>query len=295
MNLRKLNWEKVLEEIQNKVEKYLIDNQIKRIIIGISGGLDSALNTVILYPICNKLDIQLVGRYSQIESNKKEEEERASNIAKYFTHQFEVVDLTDLYFYSLSYFDKCDKERKGLVKGFSHARPSNIKFDKPSDLADKIRLGNIKARLRMIDLFNLSALTSNSLVIDNDNMTEHLLGFWTLYGDVGTLVPLSDLFKSEVYELALYIANNLPDEKKEALMACIEATPTDGLGITNSDYEQFGVSSYDEVDNILMVHLGLYQEIIFDVSQEQIDKIISRHVKSEFKRNCPYRIRLNLK
>lgn len=44
------------------------------------------------------------------------------------------------------------------------------------------------------------------------------------------------------------------DEEKQALQSVIDAVPTDGLGITNSDFKQFGVDSYDAVDEILKMY-----------------------------------------
>lgn len=276
MNLRNLNYEKVLANINQELEQYFKDNNIKTVVIGISGGLDSALNTIILKPICDKLGIKIVGRYIHIESNKHAEKERADLIGKNFTHEYKSVDLTDLYFNSLPVYEE----------NFDYVK-TNISF------SDKIRRGNIKARMRMIYLFNLSSQYTNGLVIDNDNMTEHLLGFWTLNGDVGTLTPLASLFKTEVFGLARYIKDYVLTtiSEKNALNNVIYAVPTDGLGITSSDVEQFGVKSYDEVDEILMSELNfIVNHDISKYSSETIDKIMNRHKNSNFKRHCPYKI-----
>lgn len=285
MNLRKLDFEYVYHDIFNKTEKYLVENKIKTVIIGISGGLDSSLNTVILHEICKKNNINIVGRYIHIESNKEEEQQRAEFIGKLFCNDFKSLDLTPLYNVSLGIFEEGQT------------------FENPS-FNDKIRRGNIKARLRMIHLFNLSSQYPNGLVIDNDNMTEHLLGFWTLNGDVGTLTPLASLFKTEVFELAKYVVDNVlkNNDEKQALKLAIEATPTDGLGITSSDVEQFGAKSYEEVDDILMTILGYLPNILIEdikklsvkYSKNTVESIINRHRNSEFKRNCPFKINIEL-
>lgn len=285
MNKRNLNFADVYRQILAKTEEYLLKNNIKTVIDPISGGLDSGLTVAILSKICKKNNIKLVGRYIHIESNKQEEQNRAEMIGKAFCDDFKSLDLTPLYNVSLGIYEE-------------GAEITNPSYD------DKIRRGNIKARMRMIHAFNLSSQYERGLVIDNDNMTEHLLGFWTLNGDVGTLTPLASLFKTEVFELAKYMVNEVLTDsaEKAALVAVIEAVPTDGLGITSSDVEQFGAKSYDEVDDILMTILGYIPEVtVTDIenlsknyTKETVDKVIKRHENSEFKRNCPYRIHVDI-
>ena len=285
MNKRNLNFADVYRQILAKTEEYLLKNNIKTVIDPISGGLDSGLTAAILSKICKKNNIKLVGRYIHIESNKQEEQDRAEMIGKAFCDDFKSLDLTPLYNVSLGIYEE-------------GAEITNPSYD------DKIRRGNIKARMRMIHAFNLSSQYERGLVIDNDNMTEHLLGFWTLNGDVGTLTPLASLFKTEVFELAKYMVNDVLTDsaEKAALAAVIEAVPTDGLGITSSDVEQFGAKSYDEVDDILMTILGYIPEVtVTDIenlsknyTKETVDKVIKRHENSEFKRNCPYRIHVDI-
>lgn len=278
-----IDYVKVLGVISNKVKFYLSHYKIKALVIGVSGGLDSGLNAAILSPICKELNIPLIGRYIHIESNKLEERVRAELIGKCFCTDYKEVDLTELYNISLP----------TVEENFT---------DVENTFSDKIRRGNIKARLRMIYLYNL-AQTYNGIVVDNDNMTEHLLGFWTLNGDVGDITPLASLFKTEVFELAKVLANMFKIDSNEykALYEVINAVPTDGLGITSSDVEQFGVKSYDEVDDILIhykygfgydnpVENYLYQKY----GKECVDKVISRHLNSGFKRNHPYKITLDV-
>ena len=90
----------------------------------------------------------------------------------------------------------------------------------------------------------------------------------------------------------------LEDENaKSALQAVIDAVPTDGLGITSSDVEQFGVSSYDEVDDILKSIIYkrdpyMMNKLIDKYGEDVVMKIINRHKNSDFKRNHPYRIKV---
>lgn len=275
----------IISEIQNKVKEYLIKCNIKALVIGVSGGLDSGINCALLSPICKELNIPLYGRYIHIETNKQEEKDRADMIGKAFCTNYKAKNLTEPYHFLVGYTDE-----PTLFGG--------LNFEKQT-YEDKIRRGNIKARLRMIYLYNI-AQKVKGIVVDNDNMTEHLLGFWTINGDVGDITPLASLLKTQVYELSKTYINHLEtDEEKNALQAVIDCVPTDGLGITSSDVEQFGVKSYDEVDRILINYINfnnssdwerIYNALCSDYSQTAVDKVINRHLNSEFKRNHPHKI-----
>lgn len=158
-------------------------------------------------------------------------------------------------------------------------------------------------------LYNLASI-HKGLVISTDNQTEYQLGFWTIHGDVGDFNPLFGLWKTEVYELAKWIevmygtmaegadeATDMDDylNKELAIYKSIALTPTDGLGISNSDLDQIGAKSYAEVDDILQTML-LYKnperekwDILYNkYGEEVVNKVWNRHLASEFKRkNLP--------
>lgn len=263
-----------IKQIQNRVRDYLEQHNIKALIIGVSGGFDSGFNSAILKPVCDELNIPLVGVWIHIESNKKEEEERAVAIGKTFCSVFLEEDLTKEYLQlnrSLNP-DICEKPKEECTR------------------AELIRMGNIKARLRMISLYNLAQFYGG-IVVDNDNKTEHMLGFWTIGGDIGDITPLASFFKTELYELAKeYLTVLKTDEEKAALQSVIDAVPTDGLGITSSDVEQFGVSSYNEVDEILKwIELHPDEPCSYEEGSGE-SKVWWRWKNSEFKRHHPHRI-----
>lgn len=269
---RNLDYDLVLKTIRNKTKDYLLKYKIKSLIMGVSGGLDSGVNCAVLAPICRELKIPLIGRYIQIESNKEEEQMRAEAIGRAFCTEYKNIDLTPLYLSSLSSFEE-DEECDTTLIG------------------ERIRRGNIKARLRMIHLYN-QAGNKKGLVIDNDNQTEHLLGFYTIGGDIGDLTPLFSLFKTEVYKLSHTLYDRLYNiDNKKALQGVIDAVPTDGLGITSSDLEQFKANSYDEVDDILFNMLTNGDEQAMKKQYGDIySNVWNRHLNSSFKRNHPYRI-----
>jgi NAD+ synthetase len=270
MTLR-TNYEEMYNNIQTSLNNYLVTGQLQSLVLGVSGGIDSALATALAKPVCDKLKIPLIGASISIESNTPAEEVRAEKIMKHFCTTAIKEDFTALYM--------------------------NIKFKFGTYAGDmsetetqrKIRHGNIKARMRMIYLYNL-AQARKGLVLSTDNYTEYLLGFWTLHGDVGDYGMFQNLWKTEIYGLSQWIVNNRLETpgSKAALQACIDAVPTDGLGITSSDLDQIGCKTYTEVDQHLL-------SLFFDYKKpedrsEECSKVYERFERSGFKRKNPFNL-----
>ena len=103
-------------------------------------------------PICKELGIPLIGRFLQIESNKKEESDRARLIGNAFCDDFKFKKLDESYYFFLTYL-----EEPSIFGGYEQESKT---------IEDKIRRGNVKARMRMMYLYNLSQKT-NGIVVDN--------------------------------------------------------------------------------------------------------------------------------
>lgn len=258
------DYQKAIDKTRKLLEEYIISNKLNSLVIGLSGGIDSALVAALSYKVCQKLNIPLFGRSITIETNKPEEIQRAKAIGHSYTTDFREINLTDTY---LNF-------RNSVVEDFDTL---NL-----SDFNTKVRLGNVKARVRMVYLYELAS-RNKGLVMSTDNLTELLLGFWTLHGDVGDLGIIQQLWKTEVYEMSKFIAENeANDNQKNALLACVEAIPTDGLGITNSDLDQLKAPTYTDVDNILMEYLETKNP------QLESNPVIQRYFNSHYKRNNPF-------
>jgi NAD+ synthetase len=258
-----MNQELLLKYLREETRKYIIANNIKSLVLGVSGGFDSAIVAAIVNPICEELNIPLIGMSLPSNTNKDEEIERANNIIKYFCKKIPFsmeLDIHDMY-----------------------ANFVNLLSNEHLEM-NKIRKGNIKARIRMILLYDKAQETSG-MVLSTDNYTEYLLGFWTLHGDVGDFGIIQNLYKTELYELAQHIVDNhtIDCNKKKALQACIDATPTDGLGITESDMESIGLPTYKEIDERLQYYMDGGQEI-------ENCPIYSRMIKTNYKRENPYNL-----
>jgi len=264
------DYQPVVDNIRAIIKKYIVESKLQSLIIGVSGGIDSALCAVLAKPVCDELHIPLIGRSITIETNKPEEISRSINVGNHFTHNFKEIDLTQQF------------------QILALMIPEDAKTADKTQHDYKIRMGNLKARTRMLYLYDLAA-ANKGMVLTTDNYTELLLGFWTLHGDVGDYGMIQTLWKTEVYEMSRFLAKLMENQQAaQALLDCVEAVPTDGLGITNSDLDQIGAATYFEVDTILMKYLQ-------NNNDETIKnhKVIQRHLNSEFKRNNPYYIPRN--
>jgi NAD+ synthetase len=284
---KKLNYETVFDTLVEKTQEYVESNHLKAMILGISGGIDSTVVAALCHEVSKQTGIPLIGRSLPIK-NKNDEFSTSKLVGEAFCDNFEVTNLYEVFNKFLT-----------LVDG------DNLVSLKRTPIAD----GNIQARLRMIYLYNLASI-HKGLVLSTDNQTEYQLGFWTIHGDVGDFNPLFGLWKTEVYELAKWIevmygtmaegadeAMDMDDylNKELAIHKSIALTPTDGLGISNSDLDQIGAKSYAEVDDILQTML-LYKNperekwnILYSkYGEEVVNKVWNRHLASEFKRkNLP--------
>lgn len=263
------NCSETVEKIRVKLEEYIIDHNLNSLVLGVSGGIDSALVAALASPVCRKKNIPLIGYSITIETNTEEEIERSVKIGKSFCDEFDVVDLTDSF---LAMYDKL-----------------------PVQKTDKTNRGNAKARLRMIFLYDI-ARTKGGLVLSTDNWTELQLGFWTLHGDVGDLGMIQNLTKTEVYLVSEYLCSVLDESEAKALMACITADATDGLGISKTDLDQIMPdwrdrhsttrSGYAEVDSRLIEWIERKKKLPNRILTR--DPIILRNIGTEGKRLAPY-------
>lgn len=310
--MKELNYEKVFNTLVEETANYVTSNGLKAMVLGISGGIDSTVVAAICHEVSKKTGIPLIGRSLPIK-NKEDEFDVSKLVGEAFCDEFKVFNLSDSYKASL--FDLCADA--GLIKdckGYDWYWLSDLE-----ELAGRtpIANGNIQARCRMIHLYDIASIRKG-LVMSTDNQTEYQLGFWTIHGDVGDFDPIQDLWKTEVYELAKWISNRYKNiehhhtimtgagSKSDAIELSIALTPTDGLGISNSDLEQIGAKSYDEVDDILsryipfkeyrqkhgeplhphdeMAESDCWSQLCAKHGEDVVNKVWSRHLASEFKR-----------
>lgn len=319
--MSELNYEHVFNVLVDKTAEYVTSNNLKAMVLGISGGIDSTVVAAICHEVSKKTDIPLIGRSLPIK-NKEDEFSVSELVGEAFCDEFKVFNLSNSYKASL--FDLCADA--GLIKdckGYDWYWVSDLE-----ELTGRtpIANGNLQARCRMKHLYDIASIRKG-LVMSTDNQTEYQLGFWTIHGDVGDFDPIQDLWKTEVYGLANYLRDRYKSKALEALhndyketcdnykaMSCAiynscKLVPTDGLGISNSDLDQIGAKDYATVDDILsrfipfenfrksydsagqimhphdeMAESDCWSQLCARHGEDVVNKVWSRHLASEFKR-----------
>lgn len=267
---------KVIDVIVNKLSNYFYKNNLHHAILGVSGGIDSTVVAVLLYKVKEHLKELgfhfIIHGYSLPTSTTNPDELFVSTLVGHtFCDKFQVDNITGI---------------AGNIDNFLNSKL----------LPDSFKSGNIKSRFRMMYLYNM-AKEWKGCVVGTDNWTEKLLGFSTIGGDdTADIMPIQNLWKTEVYAIANYFLvkyHEVEDYAKcHAIISSIQLAPQDGLGITNSDMDQLGAKDYYEVDKILYAYIVEKQpieEIVesFDVSTTY--KIINRY-NNNFKLKLPITI-----
>ena len=209
--------EQVIDHISNWLKDYCTRNHQKGFVVGVSGGIDSAVTSALcartgLPTLCVEMPIH------QAASHVTRALEHVADLQKRHTNvSLERVDLTPT-------FDTMEV-----------ALP-----DSANDRAHQLALANTRARLRMTTLYYLAGI-HGFLVAGTGNKVEDFgIGFFTKYGDGAVdLSPIADLKKTEVYALAKTLG---------IVESIMRAAPTDGLfGDDRSDEDQIG-ASYPELE-----------------------------------------------
>ncbi len=197
----------LVEFLKRGFEKARFD----RAVVGLSGGVDSALSAHLAVAALGKDKVLTV--YLPYEDSDPESGRHARLVAEQLGTTHDVVDISpqiDVYF---------ERFRE----------------------ADQLRRGNKMARERMSILFDRSAAWKG-LVVGTSNRTEILLGYGTLFGDTACSInPLAGLFKTQVFELASHMG--IPEE-------IVDKPPTADLWKGQTDEEELGFA-YSDADRVL--------------------------------------------
>ncbi|UCF71582.1 MAG: NAD+ synthase [candidate division WOR-3 bacterium] len=233
-----------VEQITQWLRAQLKETNTDGFVLGLSGGLDSAVCAALI----RRATDNCLGIILPIESDVKDLDDAAS-VASTLDLKTEYIDLTTIY--------------NNLVK----LMPAG----------DRLAFGNIKARLRMIVLY-YHANVFNYLVCGTGNKTEISLGYFTKYGDGACdILPLGDLYKGEVKDLARTF--NIPEK-------VLEKVPSAGLWAGQTDEGEIGCT-YDRMDEALrQIEKG---QIGDDIARRLYDMVRRTAHKREKPKICPLR------
>lgn len=232
-----------VSSVKTKLTDFLINEITKtgfnKGVIGLSGGVDSSVVTYLTADALGKENVLSV--IMPYKTSSPESLADAKLVASEAGVKSEIIDLTPI-------ADKYIKKRQEI---------------------NKIRRGNILARLRMIILYDISA-RERALVIGTSNKTEILLGYGTIYGDTACAInPLGDLYKTQVLRLAKYLG--VPREiinKKPTADLWQGQTDEDELGFLYRDVDRLLYYMIDEKRNeSALIKLGFRKDFIDNVKQ----------------------------
>ncbi|MBL7943802.1 MAG: NAD(+) synthase [Flavobacteriales bacterium] len=212
-----MNAEAVVSHIVAWLDSYAEKSRVNGFVIGISGGIDSAITSLLCAKTGRKtllLEMPIYQASSQVSRAREHIQRLRSEFPLVESREVELTNTFDTF-----------------VKAVASANP---------DLSPELALANTRARLRMTTLYYFAGL-EGLLVAGTGNKVEDFgIGFFTKYGDGGVdLSPIADLTKSEVYQLAAHLG---------VVDSIQRAAPTDGLwGDNRTDEDQIG-ASYPELE-----------------------------------------------
>lgn len=177
-------------QIDNAIKLWLQDymkkSWIEKVVIGVSWGIDSSISLYYLSQVMPKRNIVAIYMPSKHSTNSQTDAHQLCENLWIKLHEREIQ----------TRFDAIqDRHKKEFWNELEHDNES-----------EKIAYENIQARIRWNILMEISNLTPRSMIINNSNKTEMLMGYGTLHGDmIGAINAIGDLNKKEVYALANYI------------------------------------------------------------------------------------------
>ena len=206
-------------EISDWIKDYAKSNNRKTLVVGISGGIDSAVVST-LCAMTKMPTIAVSMPINQIEDQNDLSMDHGNWLESKFknvTH--EVIDLDGVY-------------EKFWLKTFN-------------DYGSEHAFANTKSRLRMVTLHQISGDRQGIVVGTGNKVEDFGIGFYTKYGDGGVdISPIADLMKSEVWQLG---------KDLEVMQQIIDAPPTDGLWEDGrTDQDQLGGLTYDQMEEAMV-------------------------------------------
>ena len=199
--------------LKNRIVKWIKDyadtNNIQALVVGVSGGIDSA----VVSTLCAETKLPTFPLGMPIHQDHDQESLSDNHLAwldkKYDNVKTLKFDLTRTF-----------ETFKKTLNEYSH---------------DELSLANTRSRLRMVTLYQIAGKYNGIVVGTGNKVEDYGVGFFTKYGDGGVdIAPIADLYKTEVRELGGYLG---------VMPEIIDATPTDGLwDDKRTDEDQLGVS-----------------------------------------------------
>jgi NAD+ synthase len=243
-------YSQITEYLEHFLDNEVRKTGIQKVVIGLSGGLDSAVVAVLAHRVYGDdlLCVKMPSHYSSQNSL-----DDADALCRDFGLKSETASIAP------------------MLQAYEVMNPD----------MDNLRRGNFSSRMRMSTLFDISA-RENALVLGTSNKSELMLGYGTLYGDLASAInPIGDLYKSEVYELAEYL---------NVTKSIIKKAPSADLWDGQSDEADLGYTyaQLDYAMKLYVEErLSCEEIVVLGVDAQMLDMIIKRIFRNHFKRKMP--------
>ena len=218
--IRIKDYEQLKIRIVNWIKDYYFENNINALVVGVSGGIDSAVVSTLCAETGLPTHLLTMPIHSKKENTRLSNEHCFNLVVKSTNVSHACVNLSDTY------------------DTMIHEFYDGYKFNK-SELSN----ANTKSRLRMTTLYQAAGCLGGIVVGTGNKVEDYGVGFFTKYGDGGVdIAPIADLYKSEVWELGEYLG---VDQR------IVDAKPTDGLWEDGrTDEDQIGVN-YEQLEEAM--------------------------------------------
>ena len=221
------------------IKTYNVTNGIKSLVVGVSGGIDSA----VVSTLCAETGLDVYALGMPIHQNKDQESLSDSHL-DWLKNKYSNV--TTLKFDLTNTFD-------------------TFKYDLERYATNELALANTRSRLRMVTLYQIAGQFGGIVVGTGNKVEDYGIGFYTKYGDGGVdIAPIADLYKTEVRELGGYMG---------VMRDIIDAIPTDGLWDDGrNDEDQIG-ATYAELEEAMESGTGKAVDILSRFNRQNRHKM----------------------
>ena len=234
------DYEQLKIRIVNWIKDYYWKYNIKALVVGVSGGIDSAVVSTLCAETGLPTYVLTMPLHSKEDNTELSDAHASALVDRYSNVTLVNVDLSKTY----------DSLIDTIYDGFTDNQLANA---------------NTKSRLRMVTLYQVAGSVGGIVVGTGNKVEDYGVGFYTKYGDGGVdIAPIADLYKSEVWELGEYL---------EVDQRIVDAKPTDGLWDDGrNDEDQIG-ATYVELEEAMENKTGVAVNILEEYNKKNRHKM----------------------